>query len=273
MLIEDRFFEQEWVQDLCNEDFRMLLYLLHASSRKTGILELNMRQLNFMANTGCVYTKEDVYEKFGRMIKPIKNRPNSAIFADYIRFNWCKSGKPIDTIHNPLFKAVVKELADYGLTIADINKMSGKEILIKDEDVIDDSGIEDDINSLPKLEDDHKKELNEQYEMWFNDFWKMYPSNCPRKVDKKKCHDKFIRLVKNDKDPEHLFQMIMGGLNTWCESDMWQKDNGQFIKAPLVWLNGSCWNDKPMKGNSYGDTRKHITSNTNYNDTSANNIF
>ena len=34
MLIEDRFFDQSWVQELPNEDFRMLLYLMHFATKK-----------------------------------------------------------------------------------------------------------------------------------------------------------------------------------------------------------------------------------------------
>lgn len=35
---------------------------------------------------------------------------------------------------------------------------------------------------------------NDSIEDMFNVFWKEYPSNCPRKVDKKKCRDKFARI-------------------------------------------------------------------------------
>jgi ethanolamine transporter len=69
MMLEDRFFEQEWVQELSNESFRMLLYLLHYASKKTGIIELNMRQINFAANTGRMFTIDDILSEFGNMIK------------------------------------------------------------------------------------------------------------------------------------------------------------------------------------------------------------
>ena len=52
MMIEDRFFDQQWIQELSNEDFRMLMYLMHFATKKCGIVELNMRMLNFAANTG-----------------------------------------------------------------------------------------------------------------------------------------------------------------------------------------------------------------------------
>ena len=67
MLLDDRLFDQEWIQAMSNEDFRMLLYLMHFATKKCGIVELNMRMLNFVANTGHLYTKEEVLERFGNI--------------------------------------------------------------------------------------------------------------------------------------------------------------------------------------------------------------
>jgi hypothetical protein len=72
MMIEDRFFDQVWVQELSNEDFRMLLYLFKYAS-KCGIIELNMRLLNFAANTGHNYTKEELLN-FCELLKPYINK-------------------------------------------------------------------------------------------------------------------------------------------------------------------------------------------------------
>ena len=124
MYIEERFYDQTWVQELSNEDFRMLHYLFHFASKKTGIVELNMRMLNFAANTGTMYTKDDVLSKFGNLIRLIPGKDNTAIFPDYIATNWAKNGKPIDLVKNPLFKAVAAELAANGMTIADVNAMA-----------------------------------------------------------------------------------------------------------------------------------------------------
>lgn len=78
----------------------------------------------------------------------------------------------------------------------------------------------------------------------FAEFWAAYPSSCPRKVDKKKCVDKFNRVLRSAKDPSATFAAIMSGLATWKRSSLWAEP--QFIRAPLVWLNSESWNDAPI---------------------------
>lgn len=93
---------------------------------------------------------------------------------------------------------------------------------------------------------------------WFDLFWKTYPNTCPRKVDKKKCRDKFLRIISDAKGcGDRKFEEIMAGLGKWMQSEMWSSDGGRFIKAPLVWLNGMCWEDSPMKGNGNGNCTRN----------------
>lgn len=79
----------------------------------------------------------------------------------------------------------------------------------------------------------------------FDEFWKAYPSECPRKTDKKKCGEKYARLMRDAKDPAGLHSAILGGLSVWRQCETWTRDNGQYIRAPLVWLNNENWNDTP----------------------------
>lgn len=69
----------------------------------------------------------------------------------------------------------------------------------------------------------------------FEAFWKSYP----KKVDKKKSKEKFIKICKN----QEMFEQIMNALNCQIKSEQWQKDNGRFIPNPTTWLNGERWND------------------------------
>lgn len=265
MMLEDRFFEQEWVQELSNESFRMLLYLLHYASKKTGIIELNMRQINFAANTGRMFTIDDILSEFGNMIKMLPGRKSTAIFPEYIAINWAKNGKPIDTVKNPLFKSIVQELASFGLTIDDVNELSSKQITVKDTfgELIPKTTAEP-----VKVAASPSVNLDEM----FDEFWKSYPSSCPRKVDKKKCRDKYMNILKSSKDPEVMHNRILGGLEIWKVSDTWTKENGQFIRAPMVWLNGRNWEDAPIKGGFNGNS-KNGTANANYKGTGASDIF
>jgi|SRR3989339_392894 len=68
----------------------------------------------------------------------------------------------------------------------------------------------------------------------FDTFWKTYP----RKVGKKKAHDKFVKLDVS------LFEMIMKSLLAQTKTDQWQKENGRFIPHPITWLYQERWNDE-----------------------------
>lgn len=81
----------------------------------------------------------------------------------------------------------------------------------------------------------------------FERFWKEYPSTCPRKYDKKKCRDKWSIVFRSASDVDALFGLIMEGLAKWRASKMWNESGGQFIMAPMRWLNGRCWEDTPAE--------------------------
>ena len=87
----------------------------------------------------------------------------------------------------------------------------------------------------------------------FDEFWAAYPSTCPRKTDKKKCGEKYARLMRAAKDPAGLHSAILGGLSAWRQCETWTRDNGQYIRAPLVWLNNENWNDTPGGDTPDGD--------------------
>lgn len=258
MMIEDRFFDQLWVQELSNEDFRMLLYLFKYAS-KCGIIELNMRLLNFAANTGHTYSKDELLSKFGNVIRLVPGRNDTAIMPEYIATNWAK-GKPVDVERMPLFRGIVNELATFGLTIHDVNNMSKKKFIFK--------GGQPEEHAESTV-----AESRCDYQEMFAKFWEAYPSKCPRKVDKKKCLDKFIRIMKDSKDDNATFNTVMSGLKVWCESELWNADGGKFIKAPLVWLNGACWLDNPKKGNRNGSSRNGTANATSHKEESYNDLW
>lgn len=293
MLLDDRLFQQEWVQNLSNEDFRMLMYLFFFAS-KSGIIELNMRMLNFSANTGKMYTKEDVLERFKSLIRLVPGRDNTAIFPDWIATNWSR-GKPIDATRNPLFKSIVNELSSFGLTIDMVNAMAKKKIELKgDMDgyipvAIDPLRADGGESKKVDAEFDFVKSTElitaafnrkdqstsrKDIETMFEAFWKEWPKTCPRKTDKKKCRDKFFSYLHNSKDAVQLFNKIMNGLSKWKECDTWVRDGGQYIMAPSRWLNNRNWEDEPMKGGYYGNKSRSVaTANANFKSSDANGIF
>lgn len=69
----------------------------------------------------------------------------------------------------------------------------------------------------------------------FDLFWRVWPTHR-RKVDRLKCIKKWNRQKLDDQAEE-----IIDAVKRWKVSEDWTKDNGQFIPAPLVWLNRRSW--------------------------------
>lgn len=70
----------------------------------------------------------------------------------------------------------------------------------------------------------------------FEMFWTAYPQ-CFRKSNKKGCKAKFIKI----KDLENIFPDIMNSLEMQKRSKQWNEQDGQFIPAPLTWINQERW--------------------------------
>lgn len=80
----------------------------------------------------------------------------------------------------------------------------------------------------------------------FEEFWAAYPGNCPHKVDKEQCRRRYEELLSEASDRARFHQTVIEGLWRWRRSEMWQKENGRFIRAPLNWLERRSWEDEPM---------------------------
>lgn len=105
------------------------------------------------------------------------------------------------------------------------------------------------MSTEPKKE--HKQKLKNEHiyvggEESFEKFWKEYPSNCPRKVDKSKCRAKYLKLWREAEDSAAFEAELIAALGRWKASEMWTKDGGNFIRAPLVWLSSRSWEDEPL---------------------------
>jgi hypothetical protein len=74
----------------------------------------------------------------------------------------------------------------------------------------------------------------------FFEFWEKYPSR--RKVKKADAQKKW----KSEK-LDHIADEILQGLESWKASEDWAKDNGEYICAPIVFLNQKRWLDEPQK--------------------------
>lgn len=73
-------------------------------------------------------------------------------------------------------------------------------------------------------------------EEMFKKFWEAYPK-CFRKANEKGCRAKFMK-IKNLKE---IFPDIMASLEMQKKSKQWNEQDGQFIPAPLTWINQERW--------------------------------
>lgn len=73
----------------------------------------------------------------------------------------------------------------------------------------------------------------------FEIFWKEYP----RKVAKGAANKAFMKLIKEQRNPEEFMKTMMSSLRWWKVQQDWIKDNGKFIPYPATWLNRGSWAD------------------------------
>lgn len=77
----------------------------------------------------------------------------------------------------------------------------------------------------------------------FDAFWAAWPSH-KRKADKLRCLRKWIA-----DGCEPAAELIVGKVRAWAASEDWTKGGGEFVPAPLVWLNRRAY-DAPPPTNS-----------------------
>lgn len=188
-------------------------------------------QDKFVVDGDFVYNLKVNELKKERKINSLKNTI-SGTFASVLRFgNFNKND------YNELKKAfsvedwfdIPKELLTERLTVW------CTECLKNGKGTIEDANANEDINK-------DKYMTKDMFEM----FWDKYP----KKTDKKKAKEKFLKL-----DSE-LFNTIMYALDYQIQSKQWKEG---FIPNPTTWINGERWEDK-LESNKAEDTKiKRLT--------------
>ena len=80
-----------------------------------------------------------------------------------------------------------------------------------------------------------KPPISPEEEM-FKMFWEAYPK-CFRKANEKGCRAKFVK-IKNLKE---IFPDIISSLEMQKRSKQWNEKDGEYIPAPLTWINQERW--------------------------------
>ena len=89
--------------------------------------------------------------------------------------------------------------------------------------------VESTCESIVSIDKQINNKLITNNDVEFEKFWDLYN----KKVDSKKCKDKFIKLSKNEID--NIFEKLPLYIQATPEI--------QYRKNPLTWLNGKCWED------------------------------
>lgn len=89
--------------------------------------------------------------------------------------------------------------------------------------------VESTCESIVSIDKQINNKLITNNDVEFEKFWDLYN----KKVDSKKCKDKFIKLSKNEID--NIFEKLPLYIKATPEI--------QYRKNPLTWLNGKCWED------------------------------
>ena len=256
MLIDNMLFDQTWFSELSLRHRFLYIYLL-TKCTKVGVFEINLRRFTYDVNDGLPVTRDDIFIPFGNRIQPLGD--NKGIFVDFISYNWIR-GSSLNPSRNPLHKGLLQELRRYGLDFDKLNEMANKKFTWKDEDddniPVDNNHTDNAVSGLIG---------NSLAVEMFEEFWNEYPSNCPRKVNKKKCSEKYVHLLRSAGEKyAELHAKIIAGLRLWKQSEIWNTGGGQYIKAPLVWLNNENWNDNPLKGSGNAVNRQCAKTADNY---------
>lgn len=90
-----------------------------------------------------------------------------------------------------------------------------------------------------------KNRTDKTYGGMFEEFWKEYPPR--RKQDKPKCAKKFSTFESEGLAPVIIADVIDRKLRH-CD---WVKNNGEFVPAPLVYLNNRRWEAPIVEGETH----------------------
>lgn len=229
--IDTSIIQQNWYMEL-NSRARNLWWHLFLSCDNIGVFEVNTRLIGVY--TGEKFSKQEIFSLFGGRVAPVPNHPEKGIIVDFVKFQ-SRGGVGGNA---PWQRAMRSRMSELGIDEEWLSGVSSTKT----------HGVEqcDEVAEPEEVAEDSKED-GIDYEAAFSRFWDAYPSECPRKVDKKKCFAEFVRIMRDASDPNTILDEVMEGLAVWKRCETWVRDGGKYIRAPLAWLNGECWNDRPTE--------------------------
>lgn len=229
--IDTSIVQQNWYMEL-DSRARNLWWHLFLSCDNIGVFEVNTRLIGVY--TGERFSRQEIFSMFGGRVVPVPEHPDKGIIVDFVRFQ-SRGGAAGNAPWQRAMRSRMKELGIDEGWLQGVSQLKSQ----------GESGGGD----APEDGEDGNEDGSFDEDNAFSVFWDAYPSECPRKVDRKKCRAKFALIMRDADDKEAMLRKMLEGLARWRRCDTWVRDGGRFIRAPLVWLNGECWNDTPAEVN------------------------
>jgi len=103
------------------------------------------------------------------------------------------------------------------------------------------NNIDNNINNNIDNNIDYRiREEKNNFESQFEEFWKKYQLHKSKDAAKKK----FLVLMKNSKNQNELFKLIIDGVERYNREIKTKNIDPKYVKHPSTWLNQGCWNDE-----------------------------
>ena len=143
------------------------------------------------------------------------------------RWNWDKSAvkRFLELLKKDNMIELKSETVTTRLTVCNYDTYQSKEIEVETQTKRRRNASETQTKPIEEEEESKEEKRNKSFDI----FWNIYN----KKVDTKNCRDKFLKLTDNE------VEIIMNVVKKYVDS----KPDKQFLKNPLTWLNGKCWND------------------------------
>lgn len=236
-IVNTEFWNDEKVVDYFSpEDKLFFLYLLtNSHTTLLGIYKINKKimafELGYSIETISILL--DRFENKYNMIKYSNNTQEIAI-RNYLKHSVVKGGKPIeDCLIKDINQVKDKNLLEYiYINIKDCSNLNETINNIINNNIYNNINNNSNRHSVSY----HDTSNDTLYDTLFDKFWEVYP----RKVDKKKAKDKFIKL----KPTKELVDLMIKQIERLKTTNDWQKEDGKYIPHPSTWLNNKRWEDE-----------------------------
>lgn len=135
--------QQSWYMELTPRQ-KALWWQLHAMMDNAGVFEINDKMLEVMF--GDKVTRREIFNSFGNRVQPVPDHPDKGVFVDYVAWTNPRGVSK----QSPSQRSIIARLAELGLSVEALNKMSRKKVAVAPPEPEDGDGDGDADEPEPK---------------------------------------------------------------------------------------------------------------------------